>query len=197
MAAEVGQALETKRVSPRITLADAVVIVGALVAVLLGWFVKQYDDTRMVDANVEGISISYPRGWLALPAQEPALFQAVSDEEVGTTLTLYAEPSVATDIRQAPMFAGSINPAEGETAYSQLESGPATVGGSDAIRADYAYVQTTVGRATAPVVIYGRQYNWVANGTLYVLALEAPEDQWNAARNHFARILDSVASSSG
>ena len=194
MAAEVGQALETKRVSSRITLADAVVIVGALVAVLLGWFVKQYDDTRMVDADVEGISISYPRGWLSLPAQEPALFQAVSDQEVGTRLTLYAQPSAATDIRQAPIFAGSINPAEGETAYSRLASGPATVAGNDAIRSDYAYVQTTVGRATAPVVIYGRQYNWIANGTLYVLALEAPEDQWNTARDHFARILDTVAS---
>lgn len=193
MAAEVGQALETKRVSPRITLADAVVIVGALAAVVLGWFVKQYDDTRIVDADVAGISISYPRGWLALPAQAPALFQAVSDEEVGTNLTLYAEQSAAADIRQAPMFAGSINPAEGETAYSQLESGPATVAGNDAIRSDYAYVQTTVGRATAPVVVYGRQYNWVANGTLYVLALEAPEDQWTTARAHFARILDTVA----
>lgn len=191
--AEGGQALETKRVSPRISLSDAVVFVGALAAVLLGWFVKQYDDTRMVDADVEGIAISYPRGWLALPAQEPALFQAVSDEEVGTQLTLYAAPSAATDIRQAPIFAGSINPAEDETAYSPLANGPATVGGNDAIRTDYAYVQTTVGRATAPVVIHGRQYNWVANGTLYVLALEAPETQWNTARDHFARILDTVA----
>ncbi len=193
MAAEVGQALETKRVSPRVTLSDAVVIVGALGAILLGWLVKRYDDTRMVPANVEGLSISYPRGWLPLPAQEPVLFRAVSDEAVGTNLTLYAQPSAAANIRQAPVFAGSINPAEGETAYSQLENGPAAVAGNEAIRVDYAYVRTTVGRATAPVVVRGRQYSWIQNGSLYVLALEAPEEQWNAARDDLARVLDTVA----
>src|SRR5215216_3797068 len=101
MAAEAGQALETKRVSPRITLADAVVIVGALAAVLLGWFIKEYHDSRMVSADVENLAISYPRGWLPLPVEEPALFRAVSNAEVGTSLTLYAQPSAATDIRQA------------------------------------------------------------------------------------------------
>ncbi len=66
-----GQALDMKRVSPRLTWGDATVLVGAVVLVLLGWALKTRHDTRMVEAEVAGVTVPYPRGWFTVPAEEP------------------------------------------------------------------------------------------------------------------------------
>jgi hypothetical protein len=53
-------------------------------------------------------------------------------------------------------------------------------------------VATTVGRASPPIVIRGRQEAWIAGGQLFVLALESPEGNWPQAAATFDRLVAKV-----
>ena len=188
-----GQALDMKRVSPRLTWGDGIVLVGAAVLVLLGWALKTRHDTRMVEAEVAGVTVAYPRGWFTLPAEEPEVLRAISDEDGRTTLRLSARETDATDVVGVLMMSpGAGSAAIGETAYTQLGNAPAEVDGGPVLRSDYAYVETRVGGVREPRVIGARQYAWIGGGRLYVLALEAPSEAWDEAEPILDRIVDRI-----
>ncbi len=188
-----GQALDMNRVSPRLTWGDATVLVGAVVLVLLGWAVKTRHDTRLVETEVAGVTIAYPRGWFTVPAEEPEILRAISDEDGQTTLRLSARETDATDVFGVlTMSPGAGSMAVGETAYTQLGNAPGEVDGGPAMRSEYAYVETSVGGIREPRVIRARQYAWIANGRLYVLALEAPSAEWDEAESILDRIVDRI-----
>ena len=188
-----GQALDMKRVSPRLTWGDATVLVGAVVLVLLGWAVKTWHDTRMVETEVAGVTVAYPRGWFAVPAEEPEVLRVIADEDGRTTLRLSARETDATDVVGVLMMSpGAGSAAIGETTYTQLGNAPAEVDGGPALRSDYAYVETRVGGVLAPRVIRARQFAWIGGGRLYVLALEAPSEAWDEAEPILDRIVDRI-----
>lgn len=187
-----GQALETKRVSPRISAGDIVVYVGAVLLVLLGWGLKTLHDDRTTEIEVGGVTVAYPDGWIRLPTTEPLLLRAVSNENGRERLLLSAQETTQTDIRLA-LASGAANPSSGETAYTQLGNRSGEVDGNPAVETDYAYVATTVGGATAPTVIQGRQAAWIKDGRLLVLAFEAPEQNWDEDDDDFDRLVDEVS----
>lgn len=188
-----GQALDMKRVSPRLTFGDATVLVGAIVLVVLGGLLKGWHDGRLVETEVAGVTVAYPRGWFTVPAEEPEVLRAISDGDGRTTLRLSARETTATDVVGVLMMSpGAGSAAVGETAYTQLGNAPAEVDGGPAMRSDYAYVETRVGGVLEPRVIRARQYAWIASGRLYVLALEAPTNEWEEAEPTLDRIVERI-----
>lgn len=192
---ESGQALDIKRVSPRMTSADLVVALGVVLLILLGWGFKTVHDDRLTEVEIGPASASYPHGWIRLPVRAPEVLRAISDDNGQSAVVFITQDTGQKDIRLA-IASGAGNPASGETAYTQLGNGEATVSGNAAVRSDYAYVKTVVGGSTTPRVMKGRQIAWIKDGKLYALAVEGPEDDWDDTRDTFNRVEDTVASSS-
>ena len=187
------QALDVKRVSPRVSHGDLVVFVSAIVLLLVGWAVKTRYDDRLAESEVGGVTVAYPVGWFPVPTTDPEALRVVSDVDARTSLSLTAQPTNATDVVGVLSLAPGLGSlAAGETAYTQLGNEPATVDGHAALRSDYAYVDARVGGVAEPRVIRGRQYAWIAGGTLSVLTLEAPTEDWEDAEGLLDRIVDRV-----
>ncbi|MEA2585344.1 MAG: hypothetical protein QOF33_3429 [Thermomicrobiales bacterium] len=176
---------------PRLTTSDLIVLVGALVAFLAGWAIKDWHDDRVRTVEVATVKVSYPRGWLNFPTIEPEVFRAVSNDDPQTVVFLSTATTPQIDLLQA-VSTNNANPARGEPGYTQLGSKPATIDGNAAVMTDYAYVQTAVGGTTVPTVIRGRQYSWLKNGELYSFSLEGPEDNWTNLRAELNRLVDKI-----
>lgn len=180
-----------KPVSARITASDLIVIAGAIAAILIGWAIKGWHDNRLVSASAAGVTIHYPRGWIQLPPVAPQQFVAISNTNGRMSATLTEQNTQQTDITKT-LAAGIANPASGQTGYTQLSNEQTTVDGNKAVRADYAYVKTTIGGSTVPVVMRGRQAAWIKNGKLFVFAVEAPSDDWGRVTSEFGRLVDKI-----
>lgn len=182
---------QSRPVSARLSLSDVIVIVGAIAAIIAGWGIKNWHDQRLLHTTAAGITISYPRGWIPLPAAAPVAFKAISNSENTTSLFLSAEATTQQDVSHL-VATGSANPASEETAYTQLGNRPTTVAGSEAVEIDYSYVKTTIGGATAPIVIRGREVAWIKNGKVYVYAVEAADANWSDIEGNFQRLVDKI-----
>lgn len=182
------QALDIKEVSPRLSSSDLIVFALALALIVAGAALKGTLDRRTVTAEVDGISVAYPRGWFLYPVEAPARLQAVSNQDGDTTLWLFAEPAGGAGLFES-VLSGIGNPAAGETAYTQLANERVDLGETPALQTDYAYVATTIGGASPPRVIRGAQIAWIEDGQIHVLALEAPDDAWDASQVIFERVV--------
>jgi hypothetical protein len=182
------QVLDFKGVSPKLSRSDLIVFAIALVLIVAGAALKNMLDNRTVTAEVDGITVAYPRGWFLYPVEAPAQFQAVSNQDGETTLWLFSEQAGGASLFEA-VVSGFGNPAAGETAYTQLANERITLGEIPALQTDYAYVATTIGGASPPQVIRGAQIAWIEDGQIHVLALEAPDDAWDASRATFERVV--------
>ncbi len=185
------QALDIKGFNPRLSSSDLVVFAVALVLIVAGAALKEMLDSRTLAAEIDGITVGYPRGWFLYPVDEPAQLQAVSNQDGETTLWLYAEPAGGTGLFEA-VVSGVGNPAAGETAYTLLANERVDRDGTPALRTEYAYVATTIGGASPPEVIRGEQIAWISDDQVHVLALESPNDAWDASRDIFDRIVSQL-----
>jgi hypothetical protein len=167
---------------PRLATGDAIVLVGALVAFLIGWAIKDWHDDRVRTTDVAGVSISYPREWIRFPTREPEVFRAVSNEDGLTSMFLAMVTTPQTDLLQA-VATNNANPARGEPGYVQLGNRSESVDGLEAIVTDYAYVRSAVGGSSVPAVIQGRQFAWIKDGQLFTFAVEGADDEWSEIRS--------------
>jgi hypothetical protein len=158
------------------TISDIIVIVGGIALLLAGWGLQRIHDTRLQTADIAGMSISYPEGWLPLPVLPPAAAQWTDNQGFGATLTLYTLPAASGG---AQFGVATANPAVGQAAYTPIRSDPVTFGDVSAIRADYAYARQQIATSSPPEIVRGRSITWTADGQQYELALEAPERDWS------------------
>jgi hypothetical protein len=176
---------------PRLNINDIIVLVGAVVAFLVGWAIKDYLDDRTRTAQIDTVKVAYPRDWLSFPTTEPEVFRAISNDDGDTSLFLSKLATAQTDVLQA-VTTNNSNPARDEVGYGQLGNQTDSVDGNDAVRTDYTYVITSVGGSSVPAVIRGRQFSWIKNGELFTFALEGPEDSWDRLRSEADRLVDMI-----
>ena len=191
MAATTEQIVAVRMKRPRIRLGDVIVVVAAIIAFSAGWAIKSWHDNRLRTAEVSGVTVAYPYNWIRVPSSQPVLLTAISNEDGRTRVLFSAVETPHVDALLA-VATTNANPAAAETGFIQLGNRPATVDGRSAIATDYAYVSTALGGATAPTVIRGRQYAWIAKGRLYVFALEAPEDRWSDVQGRQSRMVNRI-----
>jgi hypothetical protein len=182
------QALDIKDVRPKLSSSDLIVFAVALALIVAGAALKNMLDNRTVTAEVDGITVAFPRGWFLYPVEAPARLQAVSNQDGETTLWLFAELAGGASLFEA-VVSGIGNPASGETAYTQLANERIDLGETPALKTDYAYVTTTIGGASPPEIIRGAQFAWIDDDQIHVLALEAPDDAWDASQAIFERVV--------
>jgi hypothetical protein len=127
-----------------------------------------------------------------LPALPPAVAQWTDNDGSGATLTLYSAP-----VGNNPIFAETPNPAPEHSAFTALGGEPLDVNGVAAIRSDYAYARQQIAAATAPEIVHGRDIAWTVGDTQYVLALEAPEGEWERISPMFARLAAATIAPGG
>jgi hypothetical protein len=171
------------------TISDLIVIIGGIALLLAGWGLQRIHDARLQTADVGGITVSYPEGWLPLPALPPAVAQWTDNQGFGATLTLYAEPVPSESTGLLP---ASSNPAVGQAAYTPLRSEPVSFGNVPAIRSDYAYARQQVATSSPPEIVRGREVSWTANDQHYSLVLEAPERDWSRVEPLFASLASAT-----
>ena len=186
--------LDTRPVRPvstRVTVSDLIVIAGAIAAILVGWAIKGWHDKRLVSATAAGVTVHYPRGWIQLPPIAPQQFVAISNTNGRVSVALTEQDTKQTDITKT-LASGIANPASSQTGYTRLSNDETTVDGNKAVRSDYAYVKTTIGGSTVPVVMRGRQVAWIKDGKLFTFALEAPSGDWDGVKGDFNRLADKI-----
>jgi hypothetical protein len=169
-----------------LSVSDLIVIIGGIALLIAGWALQRAHDARLDTAEIAGVRVSYPEGWLPLPVETPAIAQWTDDQGSGATLTLYAEPAAAETAR---IQFGSPNPVNAQSTYTPMRSEPIMLGSTSAIRSDYAYARQQVATSSPPEIIRGREVAWSANDQQYALALEAPERDWS----QFEPLFESLA----
>ena len=169
-----------------LSVSDLIVIFGGIALLIAGWALQRAHDARLDTAEIAGLQVAFPEGWLPLPVEAPAIAQWTDDQGSGATLTLYAKPATA---ETAPIQFGSPNPAKAQSAYTPMRSEPVTLGSTSAVRSDYAYARQQIATSSPPEIIRGREVAWTANGQQYALALEAPERDWS----NFEGLFESLA----
>jgi hypothetical protein len=169
-----------------LSVSDLIVIIGGIALLIAGWALQRAHDARLQTAEVAGLHVAYPEGWIPLPVMPPALAQWTDNQGLGATLTVYAEP-IASET--SGVQSRSPNPVEVNPAYTPLRSEPATIGNVEVIQADYAYARQVLASSTPPEIVVGREVSWTANGQRYALVLEAPQQDWS----RFAPLFDSLA----
>ncbi|MDW8267526.1 MAG: hypothetical protein RMN24_00030 [Anaerolineae bacterium] len=174
-------------------LVDWLVVALVLVALLLGWGVKSAAEGRTTVAEVEGLSIRYPAGWLKTEVEPPVLLQV--EEWLGparSVITVQRRPLPAVDNPLAAVEqALTLERARGRMAYRTLETKEnVAIAGRTAQRTAFAYVETDPNPflQTMPVVMYGEDYLIPVGDQVYVVTLTAAEAYYDRAR----RALDPV-----
>jgi hypothetical protein len=177
-----------------LSVSDLIVIFGGIALLIAGWALQRVHDARLDTAEIAGLQVAFPEGWLPLPAEEPAIAQWTDDQGSGATLTLYAKPAPA---ETALIQFGSPNPANAQSAYTPIRSEPVDLGSTSAVRSDYAYARQQLATSSPPEIIRGREVAWTANGQQYALALEAPERDWSRFEGLFESLATAAVTQGG
>jgi hypothetical protein len=191
MATAAVPAREMRLSRPRLTGSDAIVLIGAVVAFLAGWAIKDWHDDRVSSSTIAGVTVAYPRGWVDFGGAPPVVLQAVSDENPLMAVILSVQPTNQTDVLLA-IATGAPAIGSDQPNYVQLANETTEVDGIPAVRTDYAYVVAGTGGRSVPVVIRGRQVSWITNGQLYSFAVEGPEAEWSRVRSEANRLVKKI-----
>ena len=177
-----------------LSVSDLIVIIGGIALLIVGWALQRAHDARLDTAEIAGLHVAFPEGWLPLPVEAPAIAQWTDDQGSGATLTLYGEPAPA---ETGTIQLGSPNPANAQSAYTPMRSEPITIGSTSAVRSDYAYARQQVATSSPPEIVRGREVIWSANGQQYALALEAPERDWSQLEPLFEGLATAAVTQGG
>lgn len=191
------QRVYTLRLWPK----DLGVVLVTITALALALVLRQgiVGATRTVQADGSPFTMTYPATWdrveppagILLRIEDPraasAFKTAVTVE--GRDLDLAVPPTLqALADRRIEQGAELL-------AYRLLATGEATIAGARGVRLDYAYVVQPLDSPqleSPPVVVRARQYIVVTANRAYYLTLDAPGNEFTAAAEQFAGILEEV-----
>lgn len=173
----------------------ALVVVVALAA---GWGLKAYAENAVEPYAADGLSVSYPAGWLASAPVEGVLrFRNAQAGGAAETLEVRlaaagAEPSVEALAIEADAL--SLERAQDLIAYRVLETGHTTYRGQPALAVSYVYVadKPDAFQQYLPKVMLGEDLLTFQQERVVIFSLQAPQDEFAAARRYLQALLDSA-----
>ncbi len=185
------------RAQERDRLVDWILVAMIVVALLVGWGLKAAAEGRTVTAEVGGLKLRYPAGWLKTEAQPPVLLRA--EEWLGparSVITVQRRPLPPLDNPLAAVQqALTLERARAWTAYRTLETEEnASIGGRPAHRVAFGYVEANPNPflQTMPVVMYGEDYLIRAGNEVYIVTLTAAETYYDRARGALNPVVRSL-----
>jgi len=178
-------------------LVEWIVVAITVAALLVGWGIQAAVEGRTATAEVEGLQLRYPAGWIKTNAEPPILLQA--EEWLGparSTVIVQRRPlPAAPNPLRAVQQTIALERARTWTAYRTLETDEAaTVAGRPAFRVAFAYVETNPNPylETVPVVMYGEDYLIQVGNDVYVVTLTAAEDYYGRAKSALGIVVGSL-----
>ncbi len=185
------------RAQQRDRLVSWIVIALTVLALLAGWGVQAAAEGRMATAEVEGLQLRYPAGWVRTSVEPPVLLRA--EEWLGparSALTVERRPlpEIQNPLRAVRQTI-TLERARTWMAYRTLESEEsARVAGRAALRVAFAYVEANPNpyMETTPVVMYGEDYLIQVGNDVYVVTLTAAEGYYSQVRKVLPAVVRSL-----
>ena len=190
------QTLSLKKISQPANLAEWLVVLITVVALLLGWALMTSVQSRSVPLQVEGISAGIPAGWMSTKPEGSEVFR-VSDPNTGGFATTYlvetfpvAKESTAS---QAATFLGSTH-SQSLDGYRVLDQNLVTVYGQQAYELKYVFVDSNpnLTHDIYPVVVLGVDYIYIKDGRAIVASYWAEKEAYQAGLGRFQRFLGTL-----
>lgn len=179
-------------------LGVALVTIAALMVALL---LRQgvVGATRTFQSDAAPFTLSYPATWHRVAPSAGILLRLEDPRAASTFKTTVTVENRDLDPAAPPTVQALADrriAQDGDLlAYRLLATEEATVAGARGLRLDYAYVVQPLDvpqLASPPVVVRARQYIVVTANRAYYITLDAPENEFTAAAEQFAGILEEV-----
>ncbi len=177
------------------------VVLVVAVALVAGWGVKSYAETRAERFTAGGVTVSYPAGWL--PSKAPDGTLRFRDTHAGgRPATITVRPAAAADARSAAEAVAAeagglaLDRAMNWIAYHVLSADSrASFRGQPAQRLSYVYVDdsASVFEQHLPVVMMGEDLVTYQEGRVYVFSVQAPQGEFAQAQRHFEALVGSIS----
>jgi hypothetical protein len=180
---------------------DIGVAIVVLVALALGLLLRSQVTTRTTTFQTKAapISFSYPATWGNVETLQDVLLKVENPETNSaykTNLTVESrdlDPTSPPTLQQ--LTDRRVTQRGTLTGYHFLSSDPATVGGTKAMRLEYAYIAQPIDqprRASLPVVVQAIEYIVLGKANVYYITLAAPENDFANAQIQMDQILKTV-----
>jgi hypothetical protein len=172
------------------------VIAVTVVALLVGWLIKNSVESRSVPFEASGISAQTPQGWLKARAQGNEILHVTNpfSSGFGTTYTLQNIPvaSDATVGQAASML--TLQRGQALTAFRVLDQKPVTVFGRAAYEISYVFVESNpdLTHNEIPNVVRGLDYIFMNGDHAVTATLWAEEKSYDSDLGRFHQFLNTL-----
>lgn len=183
-----------------------VVVAVVAIALLLGWLLKSWVESRTTTFSNSDLTLSYPATWLRElgEPQQGVLFTA-QDVRSGSLYATHLSVWVADALPQvrqenvdptlSAVTAWTFQRGQELEGYRVLGTEAARVDNIDGVRIDYAYVSDPIAspyRRALPVVVEAVDYLLPYQGKLYVITLAADASRFEQEAGQFEGLLRRV-----
>lgn len=183
-----------------------VVVAVVAIALLAGWLLKSWVESRTTTFSNSDLTLSYPATWLReLGEPEQGVLFAAQDVRSGSLYATHLSVRVADALPQVrqenvdPMLsavtAWTFQRGQELEGYRVLGTEAAQVDNIDGVRIDYAYVSDPIAspyRRALPVVVEAVDYLLPYQGKLYVITLAADASRFEQEEGQFEALLRRV-----
>ncbi|MBA3533791.1 MAG: hypothetical protein H0T73_17885 [Ardenticatenales bacterium] len=181
-----------ERPSPVTRSADWMVLGLAIVALMLGWLLRQQALYATETVQAGGLQLSVPAGSLPLGSNDT--LGLLSPDGMAVRVNQLPLPPIGAEGGEGLVASRALKQAQAFDVYQAIGSQLADVAGIKAGILEYAYVTTgeTNFFASELDIIHGYEALVPQGESLYVITLEAPESQWADVEALWPRLIESL-----
>ena len=191
--------IDTKKAGLDHSLQSAIIVtVISLLALLLGWSLKNSMENRVQVKEHAGIRVEFPLGWKVETGLQDEEFVFSGRNQFDPTLsyTIYMMP-VSNDMKVTDLVVTrNLERGQKLSNFRVLDQGAVVINGKDAYRVQYVYVQPG-SNDQLPVVIEGMDYYFFTQPKSMVATLEEEPATFKDAQPRFESFLQKVSISGG
>jgi hypothetical protein len=179
-------------------LAEWLAIVITLAALVIGWGLKNYVESRTAVAEADGLTLTYPANWVRGKVDKELLnlYDPNTASTVETSFAVRAEPAAADRQLNFLVNAHVLRLSQEKAQFTVLASDSTTLAGRPAIAVHYAYAITPHAglavTAAMPVVVEALDTLVLQDGQLYVFTFAADASLYAQKEANRRAILNSV-----
>jgi hypothetical protein len=176
--------------------ADWAVIVITVVAVMVGWLIKNSVQNRSVAFSSSGLSAQTPQGWLTTKAQGNEILHVTDplSSGFGTTYTIQNIPVATNATIEQVVSMLTLQRGQDLNAFRVLDQQPVTVSGRAAFEIGYVYVESNpnLTHKQIPNIVQGLDYIFLSGDHAIVATYWADENEYRSDLGRFQQFLGSL-----